>query len=183
MMTNFITTEIYFPCTYGLATMPLAFPAKRGEDQDPRLRTIVGHAGADWGSGAPIVGYNQAYDFSFAVTMNSEMGQNCSLPVQDFVGNYLVSGEAPCTLLDLTMNYLTNGSAPRLNCEFRTAAGRDNFKSLNRVPPKRKMQSVSDLLEHKDSSLNIPPNYVLPPLSNQCFPYCETCLTGPCKLC
>lgn len=107
MMQNFMTTDIYFPFTYGQATMPFSFPSKKGEDQDPRLRTLVGHAGADWVSATTIVGYNQAYDFSFAVIMNSMMGQNCSLSVKDFLRNYLIVNEAPCTVLDLTMNYQT----------------------------------------------------------------------------
>ena len=64
--------------------MPLVFPAKPGEPQDVKLRRIVGHAGEDWGSTAEIVGYNQAYNFSFAVTMNSFIGLNCSLKDNDW---------------------------------------------------------------------------------------------------
>ena len=87
MMQSWEHTEIYFPCTYGLAAMPLTYPAKPGEDQDEKLRRLVGHAGEDWGSTAEWVGYNQAYDFSFAVTMNSFMGLNCSMKDNDWAAN------------------------------------------------------------------------------------------------
>ena len=146
MMQNWIQTEIYFPCTYGLAAMPLTFPTKPGEPQDEKLRRIVGHAGEDWGSTSEIVGYNQAYDFSFAVTMNSFTGLNCSMTGNDWAANVIFGKEYPCIVLDLTMAYISNGTAPRLMCDFHSPHNADILKSLNGVPPRRSPNLSSALL-------------------------------------
>ena len=49
---------------------------------------ILGHAGQDWGSGAPFVGYNFHAKVGVAYTQATAYGTNCSLKGDDFMKNF-----------------------------------------------------------------------------------------------
>jgi CubicO group peptidase (beta-lactamase class C family) len=54
---------------YGLGLMAMGWP---------KSTNFIGHAGADWGSGAPTAGYDTVHHFGLAVAMNSACGMSCS---------------------------------------------------------------------------------------------------------
>jgi hypothetical protein len=49
---------------------------------------IIGHAGEDWGSEAPLVGYNFANKMGIAYVQGTEIGMSCDLKGDDFLMNY-----------------------------------------------------------------------------------------------
>ena len=97
-MQNFEHTDIYFRCTYGLATMPLDFRIMKGQKENVTLTQLIGHAGEDWGSTAEYCGYNFGYDFSFAVTQGSYLGMNCTLQGKNWTSNFMIGDYYPCAV-------------------------------------------------------------------------------------
>jgi hypothetical protein len=61
-----------FNVSYGLGTMPTFTDPKKDPNEDVypnyQMFEIIGHAGADWGSGAQMVGYNYHAQVSVAYT-------------------------------------------------------------------------------------------------------------------
>jgi hypothetical protein len=57
---------------------------------------MVGHAGEDWGSAAPVAGYDQKNNFAMAVVVNSPFGMTCR--DGDFVPNFWMGDCIGCRL-------------------------------------------------------------------------------------
>jgi hypothetical protein len=106
---------------YGMGLMPTGNYQPVDGSPEPASQkavALIGHGGEDYGSGAGMVGYNVAYDFSIVMAQTSSYGMNCSLPISQFdlngYGSYIVG----CRVYDAALQHASQGQAPRLNCSF-----------------------------------------------------------------
>ncbi len=146
-MTQFkpLTTGFATGLPYGLGTMRYdAFeynmlpPPAPGVD--PKLGVLVGHAGEDYGSEAPLHHYNAEADTSVVVALNSVSGMNCSLP--SFAANFYAGNSVFCALWDAVLAATGKAAAGSLRCGGRSGAGaaaanfsRTNLTTLLARPP------------------------------------------------
>jgi len=81
-----------FNVSYGLGVMPTYTDPKRDPARDTypnyELFEIIGHAGADWCSGAQMVGYNFHEKISVVYTQATMWGMNCDLKEDDYFNNF-----------------------------------------------------------------------------------------------
>lgn len=105
-----------FRFVYGLGFMPLGYRVMKGEDDDFYKSHVIGHAGLDWGSYADLAGYNLHYNFSIVNGQNTNFGWNCSLGKEFMMYGYTVGDTLDCNLLNITIQYFSNGTGPKLNC-------------------------------------------------------------------
>merc|ERR1712039_944720 len=70
---------------------------------------LIGHPGADWGSGFSPCGYNKKFDFGICIGYNSMTGMNCTLGA---ALNQLAIQEATCLMYDTVLGVV---GGPRLN--------------------------------------------------------------------
>jgi hypothetical protein len=68
---------------------------------------LIGHAGADWGSGAQMVGYNYHAKVSVAYAQATMLGMNCSLKEDDYMQNFSFEQDISCRMYDLALQYLS----------------------------------------------------------------------------
>ena len=110
--TNALTNKWCPGCQYGLA----AFQTYQQTNPFYSYATTqaFGHAGADWGSGAPLCAYFTNYDFSLCVVMNSAYGMDCSPESpESWVTDFAAAGRAAgCNLL----NQIVKASEAALAC-------------------------------------------------------------------
>ena len=107
---------------YGLGLMSgPAFPFE-APGIDPELVTFVGHAGQDYGSGAPLHHYNAALDVSVVLATSSDPGINCSLT--DIQTNTEAARVASCKVWEAVLVSFGKVQEAGLNCDSspRTAA-------------------------------------------------------------
>jgi CubicO group peptidase (beta-lactamase class C family) len=102
-------------CQYGMGIMqhvegqdvwPLKDPSA-----DANKTLLVGHLGADWGSGAYPCGYQKELGFGVCFAFNSLQGMNCSMTNTSFSAVW----ETTCLGYD---SVLAINGGPRLNCEI-----------------------------------------------------------------
>ena len=110
----------YFNISYGLGVIPMWFDPAIGPNKDvyPNYQyfEIIGHAGQDWGSTAPMAGYNFAQKLGIAFVQGTEFGMSCDLEGDDFLKNFSFNQEIMCLVYDLTLQYLTKGASFKLPC-------------------------------------------------------------------
>lgn len=73
---------------------------------------LVGHSGANYGSGAWPCGYNKKHSFGFCLAFTSTVGLNANL---DRGTNDNAMYEAPCRLYNAVLGVF---NAPKLDCDF-----------------------------------------------------------------
>lgn len=105
-----------FKFEYGLGFMPLGYRVMPGEDDDFYGRHVIGHAGLDWGSYADLAGYHMLYNFSIVNGQNTNFGWNCSMGKEFMLYGYTVGDTLDCNLLNITIQFFSNGTGPKLNC-------------------------------------------------------------------
>ena len=82
----------YFNISYGLGVFPMWYDYSKDPSKDvyPHYQffEIIGHAGQDWGSGAPMAGYNFANKLGIAFVGATSSGMSCDLVGDDFFKNF-----------------------------------------------------------------------------------------------
>lgn len=106
----------HFMFVYGLGFMPLGWRVNDSQDKDMYKSNVIGHAGLDWGSYADLAGYNLVYNFSIVNGQNTNFGWDCSLGDKFVLNGYTIGDTLDCHLLDMTIQYFSNGTGPTLNC-------------------------------------------------------------------
>jgi len=116
---------------YGLGLMHVdLFPT---DPTDDKYTTMVGHAGQDYGSGAPIHYYNRELDASVVIATNSLYGMNCS--IAHLADNAQFATDTACHVWSEVMYALTNGSSGRLDCTMRTRSSVVSISGLPNATP------------------------------------------------
>lgn len=81
-----------FNVSYGLGTMNMYYDSRKDPTKDvyPNYDQyeLIGHAGADWGSGSQLLGYNFKAKVAVVYTQATAFGMNCSLEGDDYYQNY-----------------------------------------------------------------------------------------------
>ena len=108
-----------FRFIYGLGFMPLGYRVMKNESDDFYATHVIGHAGLDWGSYADLAGYHMLYNFSIVNGQNTNFGWNCSLGEEFILYGYTIGDTLDCNLLNLTIQYFSNGTGPKLDCSPR----------------------------------------------------------------
>ena len=101
-----------------------------------------------------IGAYNSHYGFSFATSSGQRDGMNCDIKGDEFITNKDHAGEWWCPLYDMTLQFFSNNTAPRLKCQ-------GAYPQPAPVVAEESMNNVQ----------------------NTCYPFCDTCYTGECKEC
>ena len=173
---------------YGRATENSDFAFLANGRPDPKgLLKLRGHAGEDWGSGAPLAHQHAAYGFGIALTMGSTQGMNCS---QGFSAsdNAEASGFAACAIFHAVLSLYPSfegETAPTLDCLLLLK------NPLLRAKFKAAVATTSTL-----NTLTVAPSVAPTPKPttsdamgtcswSSSFPLCKVCGTActPCKPC
>ena len=102
---------------YGLGLMNSSLDPSFTGDMDAYVR-VYGHAGQDYGSGAPLHYYNAKLDLSIVAAINSDEGTNCSSLAAAGGMNSAVS----CAVYAAVLKTITNGTVSPMQCAPSTAA-------------------------------------------------------------
>ena len=116
MQSDFEVQSSGWKFNYSLGLMPLCFKAKEGTPSNINETCIIGHGGADWGSHTMLAGFSNAYKYGITVAVNSDAGMNCNLKGNDFFKNWRDEDDPDCLIMDLTNQFFSNGTSPRLLC-------------------------------------------------------------------
>ena len=86
--------------------------AAPGASVPPEYLAVIGHAGQDYGSGAPLHYYNKKLDLAIVMAIASDVGLNCS----DLAGASQMSSEVECVVYSAVLLALTNNTIGPLQC-------------------------------------------------------------------
>ena len=106
-----LTTGWSVGLEYGLGCMAADLSPNSGFDK--KYTEIIGHAGQDYGSGAPLHYYNRALDLTITLALNSQFGMNCSL--NDISENQRYTAII-CQVYSELLTIATNGTVGPLKC-------------------------------------------------------------------
>ena len=132
----------------------------------------------DWASFTDLTGYSPAWKFSLTNGGNAIYGMDCNLTGSDYYHqNYYFQDFLDCNILNETLQFFSNGTAPKLNCtSARWVSPNPNDESF-RTPHQPRHRK----------EFNIPPaNHFkgVQPGEPVCYPDCYECYDkGPCAHC
>lgn len=169
MESDFEPSTKGFKFEYALGLMPLCFE-QAGGTPDYSKSCVVGHGGEDWGSHTQLAGYNSAYKYGITVAQNTVTGMNCDLKGNEFFNNYLHINDPNCLIFDLTNQFLSNGTSPKMKCT----------KTGDEEKQEKRYQMTKDRIEHTTKG---DPIFKQASVSHSCNPLCDICYTGICAPC
>eukprot|EP00929_Paragymnodinium_shiwhaense_P050970 TRINITY_DN2565_c0_g1_i2.p1 TRINITY_DN2565_c0_g1~~TRINITY_DN2565_c0_g1_i2.p1 ORF type:complete len:332 (-),score=-5.27 TRINITY_DN2565_c0_g1_i2:455-1450(-) len=159
---------------YGLGLMKSKFPTRNGHGEP-----MIGHAGQDYGSGAPIAHFFPNWNVSVAITTNTLIGMNCSLSPRHPAGfslNVIAHELVACKVLDAVLQNVSNGKASKLICDLSPPASlhlpsRESLPQHFQIPGKLKAKiPIVNTFSRSSGSM-------------VCRPYCGMCDKLPCRAC
>eukprot|EP00929_Paragymnodinium_shiwhaense_P050971 TRINITY_DN2565_c0_g2_i1.p1 TRINITY_DN2565_c0_g2~~TRINITY_DN2565_c0_g2_i1.p1 ORF type:complete len:554 (-),score=76.76 TRINITY_DN2565_c0_g2_i1:328-1938(-) len=159
---------------YGLGLMASKLPTADGQGE-----LMIGHAGQDYGSGAPVAHFFPAWNVSVAIVTNTLIGMNCSLSTNnpaDFQQNVYAHETVACKVLDAVLQNVSKGKASKVICNAKAPS---SLELASQPAPPQQFQVPGKL----QSRIRTVDKFSTSADSLVCRPYCGYCDALPCRVC